>query len=70
MPRDRTLSFNPVAWRVKDYGDGWILFSDETAANKLANETGALLQGLYVRTGCPVTPKRSELASVSGSLIK
>ena len=41
----------PVAWRVKDFADGWILFQDEAAAYREAEATGALMQGLYVRDG-------------------
>lgn len=44
-------SKRPVAWRVKDYGDGWIVFQDEEAAYRLSEKTGALMQGLYVRDG-------------------
>lgn len=45
------MSKRPVAFRVKDYADGWILFQDEEAAYSLAEETDALMQGLYVRDG-------------------
>lgn len=41
----------PVAWRVKDFADGWIIFQDEAAAHHEAEVTGALMQGLYVRDG-------------------
>lgn len=41
----------PVAWRVKDFADGWIIFQDEAAAYKLHEETGCAMQGLYVRDG-------------------
>jgi hypothetical protein len=43
------LAKRPVAWRVKAFADGWILFDDEAAANRHAEDTGALMQGLYVR---------------------
>ena len=46
-----TLHKRPVAWRVKDYGDGWIILQDEEAASVLAENTGAVMQGLYVRDG-------------------
>jgi hypothetical protein len=36
----------PVAWRVKDFADGWILFSNENGASRYASETGALMQAL------------------------
>lgn len=35
-----------VAWRVKDYADGWILYHDERMARHQAEETGALIQPL------------------------
>jgi DNA repair exonuclease SbcCD ATPase subunit len=44
-------SKRPVAFRVKDFADGWILFQDEEQALALADSTGALMQGLYVREG-------------------
>jgi len=37
----------PVAWRVKDYADGWSLCQPETAAKLLADRTGALIEPLY-----------------------
>lgn len=45
------LAKRPVAWRVKDYADGWIYFDNEEVAYKTAEATGALMQGLYVRDG-------------------
>ena len=45
------LQKRPVAFRVKDYADGWIIFQDEQQANDYADKTGALIQGLYVRDG-------------------
>lgn len=45
------LSNLPVAWRVKDFADGWIIFQDEAVAIKYAEEEGSLIQGLYVRDG-------------------
>ena len=42
---------SPVAWRVKDYADGWILFSDYGAALQQATEMGgALIEPLYSAT--------------------
>ena len=46
-----SLAKRPVAWRVKDYADSWIIFQDEADANREAEATGALIQGLYVRDG-------------------
>lgn len=48
---DGELQKRPVAFRVKDYGDGWIIFQDEKQAYLYAEKTGALMQGLYVRDG-------------------
>ena len=45
------LAKRPVAWRVKDYADGWIIFQDEETADYEAQRTGAVMQGLYVRDG-------------------
>ncbi len=46
------LSEGPVAWRVKDFADGWILFRNQDDAYRYAEETGSLMvQGLYVRDG-------------------
>ncbi len=45
------LKKRPVAYRVKDYGDGWIVFQDEREAYDYAEKTGGLMQGLYVRDG-------------------
>lgn len=45
------LKKRPVAWRVKDFADGWIIFQDEEAAYREAERTGAVMQGLYVRDG-------------------
>ena len=44
------LTKRPVAFRVKDYADGWILFDDEETANLTAEKMGAHMQGLYART--------------------
>jgi len=49
--RMRPLKKRPVAWRVKDFADGWIIFQDEEAANREAEATGAAIHGLYVRDG-------------------
>lgn len=45
------LAKRPVAFRVKDFADGWMLFQDEESAYKASEDTGALMQGLYVRDG-------------------
>lgn len=42
------LNNKPVAWRVKDYADGWILFENEKVAIKNAEYLGsALIEPLY-----------------------
>lgn len=49
LQRHSGVEGNPVAWRVKDFADGWILFNDEYLAECYAIDHGALLQGLYLR---------------------
>jgi len=39
----------PVAWRVKDFADGWILFHSEAEALREAEGAGNLVQPLYTR---------------------
>jgi hypothetical protein len=39
----------PVAWRVKDFADGWIVYGSEKEARFVADETGAVMQPLYAR---------------------
>jgi hypothetical protein len=43
----RALQPEPVAWRCKDYADGWILFQFEQNARRYQEETGCLMQPLY-----------------------
>lgn len=45
------LAKRPVAFRVKDFADGWIVFQNEADASQEAERTGAMMQGLYARTG-------------------
>lgn len=61
---DETLRLGkkPVAFRVKDLADDWILFHDEEAANREAEHTGAIMQGLYVRDGSPLASTPSSPA--------
>jgi hypothetical protein len=42
-----------VAWRVKDFADGWIIFQNENDANVYASSVGALIQALYVPITVP-----------------
>lgn len=45
-----------VAWRVKDYADGWILFHHEAPARKSGEaRNGALVQPLYTHPA-PIKP--------------
>ena len=37
----------PVAWRVKDFADGWILCHTEAQARREAEGCGNLVQALY-----------------------
>ena len=53
------LAKRPVAWRVKDYADGWIIYQNEERALHEAEEAGAVMQGLYVRDG-EASPKPEE----------
>lgn len=44
------LSKRPVAFRVKDHGDGWILCHTQEVADHEAEEMGgAFVQSLYAR---------------------
>jgi hypothetical protein len=38
----------PVAWRCRDYADGWIYTSDKKSAESYRETTGCLMQPLYV----------------------
>lgn len=39
----------PIAWRCRDYADGWIYFDDENRARRYRETTGALMEPLYAR---------------------
>ncbi|HEY3694107.1 hypothetical protein [Phenylobacterium sp.] len=41
---------SPVAWRVKDFADGWILCHSEAQARREAEGAGNLVQPLYIHT--------------------
>ena len=43
----RQPSEAPVAWRVKDFADGWIVFDNKARAEEEAMATGALIQPLF-----------------------
>ncbi|MCK9361761.1 hypothetical protein M0Q28_06095 [Patescibacteria group bacterium] len=43
-----TAELKPVAWRVKDYADGWIIYTDEKRARiESVVMSGALVEPLY-----------------------
>ncbi len=55
---DALASQEPVAWRVKDYADGWILFPRKDWAEHEARIMGgALMQPLFASPGVPVAAK-------------
>lgn len=37
----------PVAWRVKDFADGWIICQSESEAQRLVVGTGGVVEALY-----------------------
>jgi hypothetical protein len=43
----RQPSEAPVAWRVKDFADGWIVFDNKARAEEEARVSGALIQPLF-----------------------
>lgn len=47
QPAKEGYKLVPIAWRCKDYADGWILFHDEAKAIDCQKETGCLMQPLY-----------------------
>ena len=57
--RPENEKIRPVAWRVHDYADGWILYGNEEAAKLESESSGALMQGLYVRDG--TSPAHTEI---------
>lgn len=44
----RPSSKRPVAWRCKDYADGWIIFQDREKAVAYQAETGCVMQPMIV----------------------
>ena len=52
-PVGAALPGEPVAWRVKDFADGWILCATEKQARREARDCGNLVQPLYA---LPVAP--------------
>lgn len=54
-----------VAWRVKDYADGWILFHHEAPARKSAEaRNGALVRPLYTHPAPVLTAGGAEVVTV------
>ena len=48
------MSEDPVAWRVKDFADGWVLCHTEAESRREAEGAGNLVEPLY-RTPPPQT---------------
>ena len=44
---DAAPAREPVAWRCKDFADGWILFHERRMAEIYQEQTGCLMQALY-----------------------
>ena len=60
----------PVAFRVKDHADGWLLCQDEEVANREAEKMGeALVQGLYVRDGSAIAVEGQPLIDALRKLV-
>lgn len=56
----------PVAWRCKDYADGWILYDSELRARDYKVKTGCLMQPLYsTPPAAPVDRKAEPVGYVS-----
>lgn len=55
----------PVAWRVKDYTDGWVLCRTESYARRLSQDLGGLMEPLYPALRALVgLPSEEELISM------
>ena len=48
---EREAKAEPVAWRVRDYGDGWIYTLKDP--QRYHEETGAVVQPLYASPPAP-----------------
>lgn len=60
----------PVAWRVKDYGDGWIFCTDEKRAQLEAVVMGgALVQSLYASPTLP-TPTDEDVERAARAMVR
>lgn len=47
---------SPVAWRVKDFADGWVIFGNKAHAEAQAKMTGGLMEPLYRLTPTDCEP--------------
>lgn len=56
LPNTTTTEAKPVAWRVKDYADGWVLYHSEERARRAAEQSDALLEPLYA-SPLPTVPE-------------
>lgn len=54
----RASPATPVAWRVKDFADGWILFHSEEEARREAAGAGNLVEALYASPASPAQRQR------------
>jgi len=60
-----TNETKPVAWRVKDYADGWMICS-ETAAKLLIERNSALIEPLY--SAAALASRDAEIERLRGEL--
>ena len=56
----------PVAWRVKDYADGWVRYGTEAEAKREAKRTGALIEPLY--SADAIASRDAEIERLRGEL--
>ena len=56
----------PVAWRVKDYADGWVRYGTEAEAKREAKRTGALIEPLY--SAAALASRDAEIERLSAAL--
>jgi hypothetical protein len=59
-PVGAAIPGEPVAWRVKDFADGWILCATEKQAQREARDCGNLVQPLYL-AAAPQPPSSASL---------
>ncbi len=56
----------PVAWRVKDFADGWILCHSENQAKREAEGAGNLIEPLY--SAAAIASRDAEIERLRGEL--